>query len=149
MRTRPQRFFARKFLVHMPVVAEALLPHELVLHFAKPGLCLTARQEPRGLEKISALLTFFLKQRFTNFMCENARYPVAVTYSSDATPLSTRERRRKMHGDLRVQREGGSCTDFLIQRVWAQKLQGKVAVYVSEPLALLDKTAASHFGAAR
>ena len=112
MCTRPQRSFVRKFFVHMPVVAEALLPHELVLHFAKTGLCLTARKASRALEKISAMLTFFLKQRFKNSICENARYPVAVTYSSDTTPLSTRERWRNMHGDLHVHREGSSCNEF-------------------------------------
>mmetsp|Transcript_32998 Transcript_32998/g.84262 ORF Transcript_32998/g.84262 Transcript_32998/m.84262 type:complete len:102 (-) Transcript_32998:2064-2369(-) len=56
---------------------------------------------------------------------------------------------RNSDDDVVVQREGGQTGDYVIQRACAQNLQGLATVLFREPLKLLDKTAASHFAAAR
>ena len=124
------------------------LPHVELLRLSKSGLVLSSTDE-RHVLKFCEITKLFLKHRFLHFVRENANEPIAISYGNDSTPLQTRERWRKQWCDLAVVREGAQSKDYLIQRAWAQTLPGLAVVLFCEPKTMNDKTAASHFGAAR
>jgi hypothetical protein len=72
-----------------------------------------------------------------------------MTYSADATPLSTREELKAQWRDLVVRRRTKRPGDWLIQRLFLKSASGNVRVLLDEPKLLKDKTAWSHFAACR
>jgi hypothetical protein len=140
--------FCSRFVPSFDPMTNNVTPHQELIRLAKPGLVLNSSEE-RNVVRLCEITKAMLKQMFLNFCVENETEPMAISYGNDSTPLQTRERWYRKWCDLTVRREGSQSKDYLIQRAWAQNLRGQAVVLFCEPLTLQDKSAASHFGAAR
>ena len=108
-------------------------PCEMLLALAKPHLALDHTQV-RHASKLCCMTYDMLQQRFAAFVSEHRSCPVAFTFSNDPTPISVKKHIvMKDHDGSDVRRSGGKSLEFLIQRVWAEVLDGSSTVAFPPP----------------
>jgi len=119
---------------------------QLLLSFAAPSLCLEKRDLDK-VHKLAAILVFFLAARARRFILQRLHQPLLVQYSSDVTPLTTRERFKQAFQGLHVERSGRQLKEFLIQRCFVADAQGLSVSILDRPSTMEDKTAMTHWNA--
>ena len=115
---------------------------------SKPGFVLNKRDLQR-LARVSEVQRTFLKERARRWLQQRQHRTILFYYGSDCTPLTTRKRVEHAVLGQTVARRGKSCDEFLIQRAYMCDLDGSSTCIMEMPLALADKTAFTHFAAAR
>lgn len=122
--------------------------------YAKASLVL----DKEGVEEIEALcslLRTFFHGKIVKLVSGAAGRPMLQSYSSDGTPILTRQRMRmrsKGAQPTTVVRVGGAAHEFLIQQVFVRYLdasgQSHTSVAIREPLPLQEGKSAWHLWAA-
>jgi hypothetical protein len=101
------------------------------------------------MARVSETERCFLQQRCRNWLQNRPRDTILMQYSSDVTPLLTRERYSHTIGGHSVMRAGRASNEFLIQRCFMSDLMGSAVCLFEKPLSMAKKTAFAHFAAYR
>lgn len=78
-----------------------------------------------------------------------AHRPIAIVYSSDSTPLRTKQRWLLEADGLLIVRRAKSSDDSLLQRFFIYDTTRDVRIVLTDPVLLEDKSSRSHFSAQR
>ena len=86
------------------------VPHDLVLKYGKASVVLT-KHDADLVATLCECGKAFLLSEATNLVRKYAQEPIAMSYSSDGTPMTTKERFTVGKGHLEAQRRGGSTRE--------------------------------------
>ena len=125
-----------------------LRPHEHIALLGQVGAVLD-KESVQTVARLCECSKAFLKQRAQGLLIKHQTDPILLSYSSDGTPLKTQETFTHSVGSLSVKRKGGSCKEYLVQRLFILPWGGEPTVYFRDPQILGDKTAWCCFSAAR
>lgn len=118
----------------------------LVLQFASPT-AIVPTDKARRMAMLVEVCKSWLRRKALAFVALATGRPLLSSYSSDGTPLTTRERWHHRAGDQHiVHRHGGASHEFLIQRLFlAFRSDGELRLrtLVSEPVPLTKGKGAS------
>jgi hypothetical protein len=104
------------------------------------------------LEKIATVsetCKTFLKERAIRWLHNHRSSTILYQYSSDTTPIVTKETFKRQWENLSVVRRGRSSKDLLVQRAFLTEASGPPIAIFMEPQEVKDKTAFTHYNAAR
>ena len=90
-----------------------LSPHEFALTYGKASAILSKRDADL-VAKLCECGKAFLHLQATNLVHKYMDDPIALSYSSDSTPLTTTERFAIGRKDLRAHRRGGPMCEYLV-----------------------------------
>lgn len=130
----------------LPLVAMAGVVEEMCRRFAKASL--VDKEGRRNIGMLCELLKSFLRRKALELIETAGGRPILLSYSSDGTPLTTRERLRlRLNGTAApVVRVGGSSQEYLIQQVFVRRLDvdgnSRTEVVLREPLPFTSGKAA-------
>ena len=93
------------------------------------------------VERLAECSKAFLALKAKTLICQHSEEPILVSYSSDGTPLTTKETFTRGVGRLRVTRKGGSVSEYLTQRMFVQIVDGQRVIVFKDPVKLEDKRA--------
>jgi len=120
----------------------------MVVELARPSVVFDT-QDKEKCDKISEMIFSFLDMRMEEFMRKGKHNPVSFTYMNDGTPMRHVDRWVAWLGDRKIARTGGKCSEYLIERVWAQDCNDSHAVMFAKPRRMTDKSGEAHAQATR
>lgn len=119
-----------------------------IIAYSKPSQSLN-KDDLRRMGRLVEGVKLFLRQEARDFLLDRVDSPVAVVYSSDSTPLRTRQRWLIDIEGMLVVRSSRRSDDWLLQRMFLFDGAGNRRSMMVDPVRLLDKSAWSHFQAQR
>ena len=120
----------------------------MVLKYGRASAILSKRDADL-VAKLCECGKAFLQLQATNLVHKYMDDPIALSYSSDSTPLTTTERFAIGRKELRVHRRGGSMHEYLVERLFVVAHTGEKAVLFKDPVRLADKATWCEFIVAR
>jgi hypothetical protein len=117
-----------------------------ILRFSRQCSCI-GDEDIKLLSKVAVVCTLALKCFFKRFIVRRAREPLLFQYSSDSTPVTTRQRFASSVALWSVVRKTKRVGHFLAERAFVVDLAGNSAVLFGPPRDLADTTAWAHLSA--
>ena len=115
---------------------------------SRPGLCLSPHEMQKA-HKLCEMANDTLRSSFAVSVRAHAREAILLSYSADATPLTTSEFVRSADGEFVARRRAKWGSEWLAQRLFFTVASGARRVHFEEPKRMFNKTAWNHFAAYR
>ena len=116
---------------------------QAVYYYARPSVSVGSH-EYLLVDKLAEVAKSFLLQHYHTWIAARTNVPIIAWYSSDCTPIKTRELHSWGTGGMKVHRSGKRTDELLIQRFFVSDADRSVCTYFTDPLHMEDKTASSH-----
>jgi hypothetical protein len=121
---------------------------EAIDAYAKPSVCLDSH-ERETCDRVAEASKRWLRARAQTWVNERQDDPIGTVFSSDGTPLSTRERLKMTYRTFTFTRSGRSCKEWLVQRKYFFDMRGNMWPLFIHPKIMADKTSWTHMEAMR
>lgn len=117
-----------------------------ILRLARPSTVLGTTDVAWTIRLCQTLRAFLVDQR-AQWLQRRKHVPVLECYSSDSTPLTTRDMHKACAGAFAATRFAASTKSWLVHRLFLLDSHGDSAVVFEQPKWLTDKTAMCHLSA--
>jgi hypothetical protein len=138
----------RRRLVSGKMASAARLPSDELVTFARLGLCLSPH-EMQKVHRLCEMANDTLVSSFEESVRAHAHEAIVLSYSADATPLTTSEFVRSPDGEFVARRRAKRGSEWLVQRLFFIVASGARRAHPEEPKRMFNKTAWSQLTAYR